>query len=122
MTGSLSAILEPSFANDTYDAIGRDVKDETGLTFSGANILSWQTGKTLTYTPTSKVATPPRMLSNSITTTAYDALDRIDTVTDPVGRKKLHFAYDASGKTLIAYDAWQSYLQTERAAYSYGKR
>ena len=91
--GGLAATLNDA-SRTTYDAVGRDIKDESGLTFSGTNVLTWQTDKTTTYTPTSKVATV-KDADNSVSTNAYDGLDRTDTITDPVGRKT-HFTYDAA--------------------------
>ena len=115
--GAITATLNEA-SRTTYDALDRDIKDETGLTFSGTTVATWQTDKTTVYTPMSK-PTVVTDADGSVTNTAYDALDRIATVTDPIGRKD-HFQYDAAGNTLFEYRAWQSPLKEKYASYSYG--
>ncbi len=107
-----------SASRTTYDALERDIKEESGLTFSGVTVSTWQTDKTTTYTPTSKVASVTDA-DGSVTANTYDALDRTDVVTDPVGRRT-HFTYDARSETLVEYRAWQAALQQAYATYTYG--
>ncbi|MBV9569844.1 MAG: RHS repeat protein, partial [Alphaproteobacteria bacterium] len=78
-----------------YDLLRRDYREDVALTFSGANVTSWQANKWTTYTATSKVETV-KDADNRITTTKYDDDDRVLTISDPEDRKT-HFVYCAPG-------------------------
>ncbi|MBI3677515.1 MAG: RHS repeat protein, partial [Proteobacteria bacterium] len=114
--GSITATLNAA-SRTTYDALGRTTKEEAGTMFSGTSVTTWLTVGQKTYTPTSKVATTTDADSR-VVSTAYDALDRPDVITDPIGRKS-HFTYNAAGETLVEYRAWTSTLQEAYATYSY---
>ena len=43
--GAITATLNEA-SRTTYDALDRDIKDETGLTFSGTTVATWPTDKT----------------------------------------------------------------------------
>ncbi|HEY2033150.1 MAG TPA: RHS repeat-associated core domain-containing protein [Rhizomicrobium sp.] len=108
--GNASAVLIAASKTD-YDAIGRDIFEYSGLTFSGTSVASWQTDKSTTYTPVSKVATITDA-DNRTTTNTWDNADRLLTVADPVSRKT-HFVYCALGDANCAanqvkteYRAW----------------
>ncbi|MBI3675384.1 MAG: RHS repeat protein, partial [Proteobacteria bacterium] len=114
--GSIAATLNAA-SRTTYDILGRVTKEEAGTVFSGTSVTTWLTTKQATYTPTSKVATATDA-DNRVVSTAYDAVDRPDVITDPIGRKS-HFTYDAAGETLVEYRAWTSTLQEAYATYTY---
>jgi RHS repeat-associated protein len=98
---ALAALIAASKTD--YDAIGRDIFEYSGLTFSGTAVTSWQTDKSTTYTPVSKVATVTDA-DNRTTTNTWDNADRLLTVSDPVSRKT-HFVYCAATNADCAADA-----------------
>ncbi len=109
-TGSATAALNAA-EKVQYDAVGRDIEDDSGLTFSGTSVLTWQMTKQTGYTPTSKVASVTDA-DYRATNNTYDDADRLLTVSDPLSRKT-HFAYCAPGDANCAanqvkteYRAW----------------
>ncbi len=92
-------------------------KTEGGTAFSGTEVSSWQTLEQRTYTPTGQVQTVVNGAGNT-TTTAYDALDRVLEVTDPVGRKTRN-EHDAAGQLIRIIKAHGTPLQQDYARYTY---
>lgn len=96
-----------------YDDLRRDIEDDAGLTFSGGTVLTWQMMKQTAYTPTSKVSKVTDA-DNQVTNYNYYDDDRVQTVTDPMGRNT-HFVYCfpadancASKAVKTEYRAWVS--------------
>jgi RHS repeat-associated protein len=113
--GSTAALLAAK--QTTYDLLGRVTKTEGGTAFSGVNVSAWQTLEQRTYTPTGKVQTVVNGAGNT-TTTAYDALDHVLEVTDPVGRKTRN-EHDAAGQLIRIIKAHGTPLQQDYARYTY---
>ncbi|MGH8129704.1 MAG: hypothetical protein ACRES3_02500 [Steroidobacteraceae bacterium] len=101
----------------SYDVLGRVFKEEAGLTFSGTSVSTWQTLRTIAYTPTSQVSTETNAALET-TTKIYDDVDRLLEVTDAVGRRT-RFAYDLAGKQLQEIRGYGSPLQANYATYQY---
>jgi RHS repeat-associated protein len=92
-----------------YDAVNRVTDAQVGTVFSGTTVTTWLTTKHTTYTPTSTVATVTDA-DNRTTTTSYDDVDRILTVTDPVSRK-VHYTYCGAGEPNCAANAVEKELR-----------
>ncbi|MEJ1962983.1 MAG: RHS repeat-associated core domain-containing protein [Gammaproteobacteria bacterium] len=101
----------------TYDLLGQVTMQESGTAFSGTVVTAWQTLKTMTYTPTGKVATDKNG-NNEVMGFSYDPLDRVLEVTDPILRKT-RFQYDLAGQKLKEIRAYGTALQQDYATYTY---
>jgi len=101
------------------DLNGRPTKVEGSSSIAGTAV-TWNTinpRSQIAYTPTGKAAsvTDP---SGDISSTTYDALDRPDIVTDPVGRK-VRTVYNAAGEVTQLIKAYSTPLQQIYAATAY---
>jgi RHS repeat-associated protein len=102
--GSSAALLAAE--QTIYDASGQVLQQRGGTAFSGTSVTSWQTQKTITYTPTGKLATETNA-DNETTERKYDALDRVQQIIDPVGRRTAS-VYNLAGEVLCAWRGWNS--------------
>src|ERR1700741_1251848 len=128
--GAAAALLAET--RTTYDPVGRVTKEGAAKGFDTANpwlstgtpVATWIATRTITYTPTSKPATV-KDADNRTTTTDYDNLDRVSTVTDPVSRQT-HFVYctaadaDCSANAVRKEQrAYNTNFQQDYAVYTY---
>ena len=99
----------------SYDAVGRPYLQEAGTAFSGATTVStWQTLKHAYFTPTGKLDHETDG-AGDLTQYAYDGMDRVTLVTDPVGRR-VATVYDAAGEVLDVWRGWDSATSLPTAA------
>jgi YD repeat-containing protein len=113
--GTSAALLAAE--RTTYDVLGQVTKREGGTAFSGTSVTTWLTRETRTYTPTGKVATVVDGM-NDTTTNAYDPLDRLFSVTDPVSRVT-RYTYDLAGEQTVETRAYGTSLQQDYATYTF---
>jgi len=90
----------------TYDVLGRAYLQEGCATISGSSCSTWQTLKHTYFTPTSKVDHEQDGAGDT-TSYLYDPMDRVQMITDPVGRRTAT-VYDVAGQTLFMWRAWNS--------------
>ena len=114
--GGVSAPLL-SATRVNYDAEGRVVSEEAASAISGTDVTAWETLVTKTYTPTGQVATQTDG-DNRTTLFDYDALDRLEITTDPLGRKTKSI-YDPAGRVLKEIRGYGSRVQIDYATYTY---
>jgi YD repeat-containing protein len=100
-----------------YNALGQVTSTEGGTAFSGTSVTSWLTRDTRTYTPTGQVATLKDGLNNTMTN-AFDSLDRVLSVTDPVGCVTCN-EYDSAGQLTRVMRAYGVGQQQDCARYTY---
>jgi RHS repeat-associated protein len=108
------------------DVVGRDYEDDVAKCFdnattcpaSGAAVVTWIAAKSTTFTPTWKPATVTDA-DGRVSATAYDALDRVSVVTDPMFRQT-QFTYDQASNKLTEVRGLGTPAQAIYATYTYG--
>lgn len=113
--GTWAALL--AAIKTTYDELGRLTETAGGTAFSGTTVTAWQMMESRTYTPTGQVETQSNGEGDT-TTMAYDGMDRVLQVADPVGRITRN-DYDEAGQLTHVIRAYGTDLPQDYARYTW---